>query len=78
LIETPDVRRMRVFNNGRVKAFKGRILTGGQTPPIKIEGDRADEKNAQKNPKKSITSEAIKRIIPVRRSRPTERVLRAE
>jgi len=37
---------------------------GGQIDPISIVGAKAEAKKAQKNAKKNITSETIKRIIP--------------
>lgn len=39
--------------------------TGGHIPPISTEGHKAEWKNAQKKPKNSIISDAIKNKKPV-------------
>jgi hypothetical protein len=53
-----------VLTKGISIALKVLIPLGGQVFPISIVGVRLASKNAQKKPKKNITSEAIKRIIP--------------
>jgi hypothetical protein len=53
-----------VLNNGNPQGFTTSIPTGGHTPPIQIEGERLEWKNAQKNAKKNIISETIKSNIP--------------
>jgi len=40
VIENPDNKSIAVFNIGTPKAFNPTILTGGQTAPNKIEGDK--------------------------------------
>jgi hypothetical protein len=45
--------------------FKTSIPTGGQMPPMAIEGDTLVWKKAQKKAKKNITSEQINKIIPI-------------
>jgi hypothetical protein len=44
VIDTPDNKRITVFNNGTPSGFKGLILTGGQTAPRKIDGDKLEAK----------------------------------
>ena len=63
---TPEAKRTAVFRSGILKGFNGWIPEGGQQQPISGAGDRLLWKNAQKNAKKNITSEVIKRIIPHR------------
>jgi hypothetical protein len=75
-MDTPEVRRRRVFMRGRVKGLRGTMFAGGQMPPMAMEGLREAEKKAQKKPKKSMISEPMKSTMPVRRSRLTERVCR--
>lgn len=60
----PDVNKRAVFNNGTSNGFKADIPIGGQTAPISIVGPKDEWKNAQKNEKKSIASEAINNNIP--------------
>jgi hypothetical protein len=60
----PEHNKIRVLTKGTSIALKVLIPLGGQVFPISIVGIRLASKNAQKNPKKNITSEAIKRIIP--------------
>jgi len=40
VIETPDNKSITVFNKGTPNAFNGCMLTGGQTAPMKTEGDK--------------------------------------
>jgi len=66
-----------VFTSGSKKGFKVSsplIPTGGQTPPIIIDGDKAPWKNAQKKGKNSIASETKKSSIPCLKSVCTARV----
>jgi hypothetical protein len=65
--EAPEVNKIKVFNNGTSQALKTAIPFGGKTPPISGVGAKAEWKKAQKKPKKNITSETIKRIIPIRK-----------
>jgi hypothetical protein len=60
----PEHNKIRVLTRGISIALKVLIPLGGQVFPISIVGVRLASKNAQKKPKKNITSEAIKRIIP--------------
>jgi hypothetical protein len=60
----PDVNNTIVLTNGTSKAFNTSIPAGGHTPPISIEGNTLEWKNAQKNAKKNITSETINNNIP--------------
>lgn len=64
---TPEARRTAVFKSGTEKGFKGVIPVGGQAQPNSGVGASLLWKNAQKNAKKNITSEVIKRIIPQRK-----------
>jgi len=64
---TPDVSNTTVLTRGNINASRvssKRIPSGGQTPPTVIAGDRLPWKNAQKNGKKSIASEAKNSNIP--------------
>jgi hypothetical protein len=56
-----------VLSNGTSKGLKTSIPFGGQIVPISIAGVKLEAKNAQKNAKKNITSEAINNSIPYRR-----------
>ena len=62
----PESSRRQVFRRGTAKGFRGSIPTGGQVHPISGAGARALWKKAQKKAKKNITSDAMKRTIPVR------------
>lgn len=53
---------------------KACILSGGQIPPIAMEGDKLTWKKAQKKAKKNITSETMKKIIPYFKPLRTEMV----
>jgi len=64
VIVTPEHSKINVFNNGISKALKVKIPFGGQILPISIVGVNEAAKKAQKKPKKNITSDTIKRIIP--------------
>jgi hypothetical protein len=44
VIDTPDNKSITVFNKGTPNGFNGLILTGGQTAPRKIEGDKLEAK----------------------------------
>jgi hypothetical protein len=64
---TPEVRRTTVLTRGNIKASSvssKRIPSGGQTPPTVIAGDKLPWKNAQKNGKNSIASEAKNNSMP--------------
>lgn len=61
---TPEARRTAVFRRGTEKGLIGSIPGGGHVQAIWGVGARLLWKKAQKNPKKNITSEIIKRIIP--------------
>lgn len=56
-----------MFRRGTENGLIGVIPVGGQQQPSSGVGDRLLWKNAQKNPKKNITSDVMKRIIPQRR-----------
>lgn len=71
---TPEVRRRSVLTRGRPHMSSGWVSVGGQTLPILTEGTRLTWKKPQKNAKNSITSERIKRSIPIRRPSWTFRV----
>jgi len=64
--EAPDVNNKIVFNAGIMKGSTTSIPFGGHTHPICGIGFNAEWKKAQKNAKKSITSETINKIIPKR------------
>jgi hypothetical protein len=53
-----------VLSKGISNALKVTIPFGGQIFPISIVGVKEAAKNAQKKPKKNITSETMKSIIP--------------
>jgi hypothetical protein len=53
-----------VLTKGTSRALNVAIPLGGQIFPISIVGVRLAAKKAQKNAKKNITSETIKRITP--------------
>jgi len=64
---TPEVNKTTVLTNGNINASKvssKRIPSGGHTPPTVIAGDKLPWKNAQKNGKKSIASDAKNKSIP--------------
>ena len=61
---TPEDNNIAVFTNGISKGLKEFIPFGGQTFPISIVGAKLAEKKAQKNAKKNIISETIKRKTP--------------
>lgn len=63
---TPDARSTAVFNSGTENGLRGSIPVGGHVHPSSGVGASLLWKNAQKNAKKNITSEAINRIIPHR------------
>ena len=48
----PDVNKINVFNKGTSHGLNVSIPKGGHTPPISIDGDKLEWKNAQKNAKK--------------------------
>jgi len=60
----PEDNKIKVLTKGISIGLNVFIPLGGQILPISIVGVRLASKNAQKKPKKNITSEAIKRIIP--------------
>ena len=53
-----------MFNKGTEKGSIGLIPIGGHEQPISTAGASLEWKKAQKNPKKKIASDPIKRIIP--------------
>jgi hypothetical protein len=55
-----------VFSRGILQGSLGAIPFGGHTAPIDGAGLRLEWKYAQKNAKKSLISDTIKRIIPRR------------
>lgn len=55
-----------VFNKGTSSGLKLLIPKGGQISPNSTAGAKLLWKKAQKNEKKNITSETIKRSIPYR------------
>jgi len=61
----PDIINTNVLNNGKSNTGITCNPTGGHIEPISIEGHKAEWKNAQKKPKNSIISDAIKKINPV-------------
>jgi len=61
---TPLDNKIAVFNKQISKGLKLKIPTGGQTLPSLSVTDRLLWKNLQKNEKKNITSEVIKKSIP--------------
>lgn len=63
-----------MFNKGTLNGFRGLIPDGGQVQPISGVGARLLWKKAQKNARKNITSEVIKRIIPHRNPVVTDEV----
>jgi hypothetical protein len=56
-----------VLRRGTWTGLNADTPIGGHKSPISITGVRLLWKNAQKKEKKNITSEIIKRIIPMRR-----------
>jgi hypothetical protein len=56
-----------VLTKGKPHTFKCCVPSGGQIEPTVTAGLRLKWKKAQKKAKKSITSERMKRIIPIRR-----------
>ena len=61
-----NVIKINVINKGTSHGLNVSIPKGGHTPPISIAGDKLEWKNAQKKAKKNITSDTIKRTIPIR------------
>jgi len=64
---TPEAKRSKVLARGRPQTFSSCVPSGGHFAPILIAGTRLKWKKAQKNAKKSMTSETINRSIPMRR-----------
>lgn len=62
---SPETINNPVFNKGYSATVIIVKPNGGQTPPIKIDGLADEWKKAQKNPKKSIISEAINSKNPL-------------
>ena len=60
----PEHNSINVFTKGTSKALKTTIPFGGHMFPISIVADKLLAKNAQKKPKKNITSDAINSNIP--------------
>jgi len=60
----PEHNNINVFTKGTSNALNTTIPFGGHILPISIVADKLLAKNAQKNPKKNITSEAIKSNMP--------------
>lgn len=63
----PEDNNKSVFTKGNPQTSNGCIPFGGQTQPIKMEGDKLKWKNAQKKAKKNKISEIINNIIPNRK-----------
>lgn len=63
---TPEVNKMAVFSKGCPYGLIAIISVGGHTIPVLIVGVHEYQKNAQKNPKKNKTSDAINTIIAIR------------
>lgn len=64
---TPEVNKTIVLTKGNIKGSKvssNLIPSGGQTPPTAIDGERLAWKNAQKNGKNNIASDARNSNIP--------------
>lgn len=66
VIDTPELRRTRVFNRGTEKGSKEQIPRGGQEAPKEPVGASLLWKKAQKKLEKNITSERINKHIPQR------------
>lgn len=64
--DTPEERRITVFNKGIWKGLNAEIFLGGHSIPISIAGANLEWKKAQKNETKNNTSDVIKSIIPRR------------
>ena len=64
---TPEARSRAVFKRGAQNVGIVEMPVGGQQQPISGVGASLLWKKAQKNPRKNITSDKIKRIIPQRR-----------
>lgn len=64
--ETPEERRMMVFNKGIWKGLNAEIFFGGHSIPTSIAGANLEWKKAQKKEMKKRTSEVINKIIPSR------------
>jgi len=64
--DTPDERRIKVFNRGISKGLNGITPVGGHHIPTSRVGDKLLWKKAQKKEKKNKISEAINKIIPHR------------
>jgi len=74
VIVTPDINNKTVLSKGIPRASISWKKTGGHTAPIKILGDNALWKKAQKNEKKNIISEIINNTIPAKIPRCTAKV----
>gem|GEM_PF-6889734 len=64
---TPEVSNTIVLTKGSIKASSvssNRIPSGGQIPPTITDGDKLAWKNAQKNGKNNMASEAKNNNIP--------------
>lgn len=61
---TPEEIKIKEFNKGTWKGFKGSIPKGGQKLPTSIAGFKVKWKKAQKKEKKNIISEIINKTIP--------------
>lgn len=64
---TPEQRSTIVLTSGSINGSNTSISlipTGGQTPPIAMEGDKAPWKKDQKNGKNSIASDTKNRSMP--------------
>ena len=60
----PEASRISVLRNGNSQGLKGWMPLGGQTKPSAAVGNSAEEKNAQKNAAKNITSDAMNSAMP--------------
>jgi hypothetical protein len=72
--QTTELDNTTVLTKGNINGFKTYKPTGGHTPPIAKDGDKAPWKKAQKNGKNNIASESEKIIIPYFKPRCTYNV----
>lgn len=71
---TPEASKIAVLSRGIWNGLNTSIETGGQVPPVSIEGANLLWKKAQKKEKKKKISDTIKSTIPMRRPVVTLRV----
>jgi len=63
--DAPDESKIIVFTKGTPSGLNGKIKVGGHWAPSSMSDDLLLWMNVQKKERKNITSEAIKRIIPI-------------